>query len=83
MATRQILCARVDQGVTSAQYMGIAADSGGGANWSSTLPDTGSLIRWTSTYRNFSFRHLTAPGASKSFTYTLVKNGTDTAVARP
>ncbi len=72
--TRQIGSVIIPAGTTTTSY--IAVD--GEVSFISPSP-AGSLIRWSGSYGNFIFKHASAPGVGKSFTYTLVKNGTDTA----
>lgn len=78
MSCRQFFPVRLAQGATATRYIGIAGD---GFAWLSTAPPTGGTIcRWAGEWQNFIFQHLTAPGSGKTFVYTLVKNGVDTAV---
>lgn len=76
MACKQPLSARLSNGSASAtNYVGPML----GYDWLSTAP-AGVPWQVAGTLRNVTFSHASAPGSGKSFTYTLVKNGSDTAL---
>jgi hypothetical protein len=78
MSCLQFFPVRLPNGSTATNYLGLAGE--GLWTTSSVGSSEITITRWAGDWRNFTFEHLTAPGSGKSFTYTLVKNGVDTAV---
>lgn len=76
MACRQLIAVTLGTGSTSTVYIGV--DGGAPAFMASAI---GTNVQWSGSYKNFTFVHASDPGASKSFTYTLFKNGVSTGIA--
>lgn len=76
MACKQIFAARIEPMHTSlSRYIGPSLAK---YEWNPTL--VGAPWRVDGAFKNASIELLLAPGTGKSFTFTLVKNGTDTAL---
>lgn len=65
---------------TGATSYGPMQGFNNGANFVSTEASISTVMPTAGTFSNFYIRSTTAPGAGKSYTYTLRKNGADTAV---